>query len=83
MMKTKTVGKRKQPQTPAEFYALGAQLDREMKALAPCRSRGFVVKFRTWDDLESWERTRTKRTAAGEAAAKKVRDMTCRLSLPG
>jgi hypothetical protein len=54
-MKTKTVGKRPSPKTPEEFHALGAKLDLEAKALDPHRPRGFVVKFRTWEDLERWE----------------------------
>jgi hypothetical protein len=56
-MKMKTVGKRT-PKTPEEFHALGAQLDREAKTLDPNRPHGFVVKFRTWEDLERWERSR-------------------------
>jgi len=58
-MKTKTVGKRKGPQTPAEFHALGAKLDLEARTLDPHRPRGFVVRFRTWDDLERWKRERS------------------------
>ena len=55
MKTSKVVSRRKPRQTPAEFHALGAQLDREAKALEPKRPRGFVVKFRTWHDLEKWE----------------------------
>jgi len=54
-MKTKTVGKR-MAKTPEEFLALGAMLDRDAKVLDPNRPRGFVVKFRTWDDHERWVR---------------------------
>jgi hypothetical protein len=54
----KTVGKRKPPRTPEEFHALGANLDREAQALDADQPRGFVVKFRTWDDLERWENNR-------------------------
>jgi hypothetical protein len=57
-MKTKTVGNRLPPRTPEEFYALGAQLDAEAKVLDPNRPTGFIVKFRTWDDLERWENNR-------------------------
>ena len=57
-MKTKTVGNRPPPKTPEEFYALGAVLDREAKVLDPNRPSGFIVKFRTWDDLERWEKNR-------------------------
>ena len=61
-MKTKTVGKRK-PQTPQEFHALGATLDREARTLDPEQPRGFVVKFRTWADLERWENDRLLKQA--------------------
>ena len=57
----KTVGRRKQPKTPEEFHALGAQLDREAESLAPSqRERGFVFKARTWDELEQWQLRRLK-----------------------
>jgi hypothetical protein len=58
-MKTKTVGNRRPPRTPEEFHALGTALDGEAKALDPNRPRGFVVKFRTWEDLERWEKNRS------------------------
>ena len=58
-MKTKTVGTRSAPKTPEEFHALGAKLDLEARLLDPDRPRGFVAKFRTWEDLERWERNRT------------------------
>ncbi|PYL08197.1 MAG: hypothetical protein DME33_07980 [Verrucomicrobia bacterium] len=58
MSAPKIVGRRKTPRTPAEFHALGAQLDLEAKTLDPHRPRGFVVKFRTWNDLERWESSR-------------------------
>ena len=54
-MKSKIVGHRKTPKTPQEFHALGAKLDLEAKMLDPQRPRGFIVKFRTWDDLERWK----------------------------
>jgi hypothetical protein len=57
-MRTKNISKRKAPKTPEEFHALGAQLDREAKALNPHRPRGFVFKARTWEDLERWETQR-------------------------
>lgn len=57
-MKIKIVGKRRPPKTPEEFYALGARLDAEAKALQVKRRRGFVFKARTWDDLERWENRR-------------------------
>jgi hypothetical protein len=57
-MKTKTVGIRPSPKTPEEFHALGAKLDLEAKMLDPHRPRGFVAKFRTWDDLERCENNR-------------------------
>jgi hypothetical protein len=56
-MKTKTVGART-AKTPEEFHALGKQLDLEVKTLDPKRPSGFVVKFRTWEDLENWENNR-------------------------
>jgi hypothetical protein len=57
-MKTKTVGKRPTAKTPEEFHALGAKLDLEARALDPNRPHGFVLKFRTWEDLERWEKKR-------------------------
>ncbi|HEV2806519.1 MAG TPA: hypothetical protein VGW57_16455 [Chthoniobacterales bacterium] len=57
-MKTKIVGQRPSSNTPEEFHALGAKLDLEARALDPDRPRGFVVKFRTWEDLERWEKNR-------------------------
>ena len=57
-MSTKIVGNRPPPKTPEEFYALGAKLDLEGKVLDPNRPSGFIVKFRTWDDLERWEKNR-------------------------
>lgn len=58
-MKAKTVGKRKSPTTRGEFHALGAKLDLEAETLDPHRSRGFVVRFRTWGHLERWEKNRS------------------------
>lgn len=60
MKAEKTVGKRTPPKTPEEFHALAAKLDLEAKALDPDRPRGFVVKFRKWEDLERWERERAR-----------------------
>jgi hypothetical protein len=58
-MKSKVVGHRKTPQTPQEFYALGARLDRELSIVRPfSRNRGFVFKARTWEDLAKWESQR-------------------------
>jgi hypothetical protein len=57
-MKSKIVGHRKRPRTPQEFHALGARLDCEAKTLDHYQRRGFVVKFRTWGDLERWEKSR-------------------------
>jgi len=54
----KTVGKRKRPQTPAEFHALGATLDRELESLRSSASERFVFKARTWDELERWQAQR-------------------------
>jgi hypothetical protein len=54
----KTVGKRKQPQTPAEFHALGAILDREIESLRSSARERFVFKARTWDELERWQAQR-------------------------
>jgi hypothetical protein len=57
----KIVSRRKQPKTPEEFHALGAQLDREAEAIAPSqRERGFVFKARSWDELEQWQMSRFK-----------------------
>ena len=54
----KTVGKRKRPQTPAEFHALGAILDREVKSLRSSARECFVFKARTWDELERFQAQR-------------------------
>jgi len=54
----KTVGKRKRPQTPAEFHALGATLDREIESLRSSARERFVFKARTWDELERWQAQR-------------------------
>lgn len=58
MNSLKIVGKRKPPQTPAEFHALGATLDREMNLLRSSARERFVFKARTWDDLERWQAQR-------------------------
>jgi hypothetical protein len=57
-VKTKTVGKRPLATTAEEFHALGAKLDLEARALDPNRPHGYVVKFRTWEDLDRWEKNR-------------------------
>jgi hypothetical protein len=55
----KVVGRRKALQTPAEFHALGARLDRELSIVKPfTRKRGFIFKARTWDELAKWESPR-------------------------
>jgi hypothetical protein len=55
----KVIGRRKAPQTPAEFHALGARLDRELSIVKPfTRKRGFIFKARTWDELAKWESQR-------------------------
>jgi hypothetical protein len=62
MNRSKTVGRRKAPQTPQEFHALGARFDRELTVVKPfSRKRGFVFKARTWDDLTKWESLRLVR----------------------
>jgi hypothetical protein len=59
MRASKVVGSRKAPQTPAEFHALGARLDRELSIVKPfVRKRGFIFKARTWDELAKWESQR-------------------------
>jgi len=59
MRASKVVGRRKAPQTPAEFHALGARLDRELSVVKPfTRKRGFIFKARTWDELAKWESQR-------------------------
>ena len=59
MRTSKVVGRRKAPQTPAEFHALGARLDRELSIVKPfTRKRGFIFKARTWDELAKWESQR-------------------------
>jgi hypothetical protein len=54
----KIVGKRKPPQTPAEFHALGATLDREIESLRSSARERFVFKARTWDELERFQAQR-------------------------
>ena len=54
----KTVGKRKRPQTPAEFHALGARLDSELESLRSSPRERFVFKARSWDELERWQAQR-------------------------
>jgi hypothetical protein len=58
MSAIKTVGKRKRPQTPAEFHALGEVLDREIESLRSSPRERFVFKARTWDDLERFQAQR-------------------------
>jgi hypothetical protein len=57
-MMTKTIGKREPARTPEEFHALGAKLDQEIAVIGAPRSRGFVLKARTWEELERWENDR-------------------------
>jgi len=54
----KTVGKRKPPQTPAEFHALGATLDAEIESLRSSPRERFIFKARTWDELERFQAQR-------------------------
>ena len=58
MNSTKTVRKRKRPQTPTEFHALGATLDREIESLRSSARERFVFKARTWEDLERFQAQR-------------------------
>lgn len=58
MNATKIVGKRKPPQTPAEFHALAAALDREIDALRQGPRESFIFKARTWDELERFQAER-------------------------
>jgi hypothetical protein len=59
MKASKVVGQTKTPQTPAELYALGARLDRELSVVRPVvRKRGFVFKARSWNELAHWESQR-------------------------
>jgi hypothetical protein len=58
MKTTKTVGKRNPPQTPAEFHALGATLDREIISLRASPRERFIFKARTWDELEHFQAQR-------------------------
>lgn len=56
--KTKIVGTRRPPQTPAECHAAGARLFRAAVVMSPFpRPRGFVFKARTWADYERWRAT--------------------------
>jgi hypothetical protein len=47
MSASKTVTKRKPPQTPAKFHALGATLDREVNSLRSSPRERFVFRART------------------------------------
>jgi hypothetical protein len=67
MRATKIVGKRKRPQTPAEFHALGAILDREIEALRLGPRESFVFKARTWDELERFQTERLRARQRGAA----------------
>jgi hypothetical protein len=61
MPKTKVVGRRKAPESPAGFHSEGAKLDLELTKVRPfSRKRGFVFKARTWDELANWESLRRK-----------------------
>ena len=54
-MKTKTVGHRLPPQTPAECHAAAARLYRSSLVMNPWpRPRGFVFKARTWEQYAAW-----------------------------
>ena len=54
-LKTKTVGRRKLPTTPAEFYSVAARLYLAAVAMNPWpRPRGFVFKARTFEEYERW-----------------------------
>ena len=70
----KTVGNRKRPQTPAEFHALGATLDREVELLRSSPRERFVFKARTWDDLDRFQ--------AQRLLNRKVRGLDSRFPLP-
>ena len=63
----KTVGKRKLPQTPAEFHTLGATLDREIESLRSSPRERFVFKARRWEDLERFQ---ARRLLARQRAAR-------------
>jgi hypothetical protein len=54
----KTAGRRKRPQTPAEFHALGAKLDGEIESLRSSPRERFIFKARTWDELERFQAQR-------------------------
>jgi hypothetical protein len=67
MKTSKVVTKRRPPQTPAEFHAVGASLDRELSVVRSfARKRGFVAKARIWKALADWE----SRRALAEAKAR-------------
>ncbi|PYJ10898.1 MAG: hypothetical protein DMF06_04930 [Verrucomicrobia bacterium] len=58
MNAAKTVGKRTRPETPEEFHALGAVLDREIESLRSSPRERFVFRARTWDELERFQAQR-------------------------
>ena len=56
------VGKRKRKTSvnPTENYLRALRLQREVERLNPFpRPRGFVAKFRTWSEYETWRKTQT------------------------
>jgi hypothetical protein len=56
----KVVGKRKTPETPAEFLAAAERINSELALLIPeKRPRGFVMKFKTPDDYQKWKAQQT------------------------
>jgi hypothetical protein len=65
----KTVRKRKRPQTPAEFHALGAKLDGEINSLRSSARERFVFKARTWNELERFQ---AQRLLARQRAARQI-----------
>ena len=54
--RVKIVGTRRQnPATPAEYLARAGVLQDQLNVLNPFpRPRGFVVKAKTWEDLDRW-----------------------------
>jgi len=54
---TKTVGKVRVPKNATESFRRGHALQQQTDKLNPYpRPRGFVVKFKTYEDYERWKK---------------------------
>ena len=54
----KVVGKRRPPATPEEAFRRAQVLQRQLEKIHPFpRPRGFVVKAKTYAELETWRKS--------------------------